>query len=197
MATKLNSFGSKRGSNDSISMPPPPAYAENFTYENDGMEVEIKSSKMKIPASRKLYDNIEVSSNSSSEDVPSSSSSSISKGHKNDAFESVDLKDVDVEVGDVLGDLKRAALDDELEADKVTPVRLTWDEVDVIASPKTDIFGRKITEEKAIIKGVTGYAEPGTSMAVMGSSGAGKSTLLNVLTWRHMAGMFGSIHEYS
>jgi len=189
MATELNSVDSKRSSNDSMSMPPPPAYAENFTYENDGMEVEIKSSKMKIPASRKLYDNIEVSSNSSSDGVPSSSSSSISKGHNNDAFKSVDLKDVDLEVGDVLGDLKRAALDEELEADKVTPVRLTWDEVDVIASPKTDIFGRRITEEKAIIKGVTGYAEPGTSMAVMGSSGAGKSTLLNVLTWRHMAGL--------
>merc|ERR1712168_1678498 len=49
--------------------------------------------------------------------------------------------------------------------------------------------GKEISPEKKIIKGVSGYAEPGTSLAVMGSSGAGKSTLLNVLTWRNMGGL--------
>ena len=33
---------------------------------------------------------------------------------------------------------------------------------------------------------VTGYAEPGSLLAIMGSSGAGKSTLFNILTWRNL-----------
>jgi len=36
---------------------------------------------------------------------------------------------------------------------------------------------------------VSGYAEPGTLLAIMGSSGAGKSTLLNILTWRNITNL--------
>uniref|UniRef100_H2Z0C5 ABC transporter domain-containing protein n=1 Tax=Ciona savignyi TaxID=51511 RepID=H2Z0C5_CIOSA len=35
------------------------------------------------------------------------------------------------------------------------------------------------------LSAVSGYAEPGRVLAIIGSSGAGKSTLLNMLTWRN------------
>uniref|UniRef100_H2Z062 ABC transporter domain-containing protein n=1 Tax=Ciona savignyi TaxID=51511 RepID=H2Z062_CIOSA len=36
---------------------------------------------------------------------------------------------------------------------------------------------------------VSGYAEPGRVLAIIGSSGAGKSTLLNMLTWRNKSNL--------
>lgn len=38
------------------------------------------------------------------------------------------------------------------------------------------------SKTKAILKGVTGTAEPGSLLAIMGASGAGKTTMLNVLS---------------
>jgi len=46
-------------------------------------------------------------------------------------------------------------------------------------------------EELDLLKGVSGYFEPGTLTALMGSSGAGKTTLLDVLSGRKNT---GSIH---
>jgi ABC-type multidrug transport system ATPase subunit len=43
-------------------------------------------------------------------------------------------------------------------------------------------------EDIDILKGITGYAEPGTMTALMGSSGAGKTTLLDILSKRKNQG---------
>ncbi|SPR01275.1 unnamed protein product (mitochondrion) [Plasmodiophora brassicae] len=69
-------------------------------------------------------------------------------------------------------------------------VHLTWDNVQYSIPVKV---GKK-TEERALLKGVSGEAKPGQLCAIMGSSGAGKTTLLNVLAGRIDVGnLSGSI----
>ena len=55
---------------------------------------------------------------------------------------------------------------------------LTWKDLDVFA-----INGRG--EKRPILSGITGYAEPGHMMAIMGPSGSGKSMLLDTLAGTH------------
>jgi ABC-type multidrug transport system fused ATPase/permease subunit len=51
---------------------------------------------------------------------------------------------------------------------------LTWQELSVTISISSG-------ETQTVLQGLTGYAEPGTLMALMGPSGSGKSTLLDAL----------------
>ncbi|KAJ1423367.1 P-loop containing nucleoside triphosphate hydrolase protein, partial [Ochromonadaceae sp. CCMP2298] len=63
------------------------------------------------------------------------------------------------------------------------PVTLSFRDVWYSVTPK----GSK-GEELDLLKGVSGYFEPGTVTALMGSSGAGKTTLLDVLAGRKNTG---------
>uniref|UniRef100_A0A7N0VM79 ABC transporter domain-containing protein n=2 Tax=Kalanchoe fedtschenkoi TaxID=63787 RepID=A0A7N0VM79_KALFE len=55
---------------------------------------------------------------------------------------------------------------------------LTWKDLWVT------VRDRRTGQEKAILQGLTGYAEPGNVVAIMGPSGCGKSTLLDALAGR-------------
>ncbi|MCP9262477.1 Protein white [Dirofilaria immitis] len=65
---------------------------------------------------------------------------------------------------------------------------VTWSDITVKVplSKKTLTQCLKIAREpretKTILSGVSGYATPGTTLAIMGSSGTGKTVLLNALT---------------
>ena len=54
---------------------------------------------------------------------------------------------------------------------------LIWEDVTVVL-PK---FGGGKGPTKRLLNGLSGYAEPGRIMAIMGPSGSGKSTLLDTL----------------
>ncbi|KAF0715901.1 Aste57867_3123 [Aphanomyces stellatus] len=64
---------------------------------------------------------------------------------------------------------------------RAVPVSLTFEDLwyTVTTNEKEDIH---------LLKGITGYAYPGTTTALMGSSGAGKTTLLDVLAGRKTSG---------
>ena len=57
----------------------------------------------------------------------------------------------------------------------VPPAYLVWEDLTVV------IPGFRNAPTKRILQCLSGYAEPGRMMAIMGPSGSGKSTLLNSL----------------
>lgn len=57
-------------------------------------------------------------------------------------------------------------------------IRLTWEHIVLKLTKKVS---RKKTEELVVLKDISGSAEPGELLVVMGTSGAGKSSLLSVL----------------
>lgn len=63
-------------------------------------------------------------------------------------------------------------------------ITYSWNKVNVFASTTQGCGRKKVTQEKHILKDVTGICRPGELLAIMGASGAGKTTLLNVLTFR-------------
>ncbi|XP_031636507.1 protein scarlet [Contarinia nasturtii] len=63
---------------------------------------------------------------------------------------------------------------------------LIWQNVNVYTKDKKN--GNSTNNLKRIINNSTGFIQPGTLMAVMGSSGAGKSTLMSALAFRNMPG---------
>ncbi|XP_039065771.1 ABC transporter G family member 15-like [Hibiscus syriacus] len=64
------------------------------------------------------------------------------------------------------------------DEDMVRGVYLVWQDLTVVLPN----FGNKPT--KRLLQGLSGYAEPGRIMAIMGPSGSGKSTLLDSLAGR-------------
>ncbi|XP_065840256.1 protein white-like isoform X2 [Oscarella lobularis] len=76
-------------------------------------------------------------------------------------------------------------------------VRLAWSNLTVIAPGKRRgclaTLRRKrqneMTPDKCILEEVSGVANPGELLAVMGASGAGKSTFMNVLSGRNLSGL--------
>ncbi|GMI92351.1 ATP-binding cassette G15 [Hibiscus trionum] len=77
--------------------------------------------------------------------------------------------------GDIRGSGGGAAAHDQ---DTVRGVYLVWQDLTVVLPN----FGNKPT--KRLLQGLSGYAEPGRIMAIMGPSGSGKSTLLDSLAGR-------------
>ncbi|KAL0365814.1 UNVERIFIED_CONTAM: ABC transporter G family member 25 [Sesamum radiatum] len=67
----------------------------------------------------------------------------------------------------------------------------------MFAGPSSDVENPAVhhLQERTILKGITGMAEPGKVLAVLGPSGSGKSTLLNALAGRlhHGHGLTGTI----
>lgn len=60
---------------------------------------------------------------------------------------------------------------------------LVWKELTVTVALKNG-------EAQNLLEGISGYAEPGSLMALMGPSGSGKSTLLDALSCRLAANAF-------
>uniref|UniRef100_K3WZL1 ABC transporter domain-containing protein n=1 Tax=Globisporangium ultimum (strain ATCC 200006 / CBS 805.95 / DAOM BR144) TaxID=431595 RepID=K3WZL1_GLOUD len=79
--------------------------------------------------------------------------------------------------GEIVLDINRSDLN-------FTPVTLAfkdlWYTVPLPSNPKHETID--------LLKGITGYALPGTMTALMGSSGAGKTTLMDVIAGRKTAG---------
>ncbi|KAL5006506.1 hypothetical protein ScPMuIL_015312 [Solemya velum] len=69
----------------------------------------------------------------------------------------------------------------------VGPVTLTWTNLNAsLKSQKFSLWGKYKEEDRVILKQVSGTAESGSFLAILGASGAGKTTLLNVLTQKNI-----------
>eukprot|EP00009_Paramoeba_aestuarina_P004200 CAMPEP_0201510384 /NCGR_PEP_ID=MMETSP0161_2-20130828/3093_1 /ASSEMBLY_ACC=CAM_ASM_000251 /TAXON_ID=180227 /ORGANISM="Neoparamoeba aestuarina, Strain SoJaBio B1-5/56/2" /LENGTH=688 /DNA_ID=CAMNT_0047905545 /DNA_START=21 /DNA_END=2087 /DNA_ORIENTATION=- len=69
-----------------------------------------------------------------------------------------------------------------------TPILLSWKNVSCALDDVSGPPCRREVNRKQILSDVSGYAQPGTLTAIIGSSGAGKSTLLDILSGRKNLG---------
>ena len=65
-------------------------------------------------------------------------------------------------------------------------IKLTFKDVNfqVETTTKTKVCGKAAKENLHILKGISGFAMPGTTTFIMGASGSGKTSLLNLLSDR-------------
>ncbi|XP_057982256.1 ABC transporter G family member 15-like [Malania oleifera] len=70
-------------------------------------------------------------------------------------------------------------------------IYLAWEDVTVVL-PTTNVIKNSPARNKKLLNGLTGYAEPGRIVAIMGPSGSGKSTLLDSLSGRLSANLIMS-----
>jgi len=78
--------------------------------------------------------------------------------------------------------------DNKLNEKKHIPLQLTWTDVSCTLDTSSGPPCRRTHSSKEILRGVNGFAKPGTITAIIGSSGAGKSTLLDILSGRKNLG---------
>ncbi|TYG46309.1 hypothetical protein ES288_D11G246800v1 [Gossypium darwinii] len=107
--------------------------------------------------------------------TPGSSPEHSSQNHQPEAAENDNLE-IESMVSGRVGSYNEAP-SFRIETEPGDGVFLTWADLWVTVSK-----GRK--GSRAILQGLTGYAEPGKMLAIMGPSGCGKSTLLDTLAGR-------------
>jgi len=80
----------------------------------------------------------------------------------------------------------KSGLDIETNVKSSAPLRLRleWTNVSLQKNIKEGSFFRSKTSQKQILKDLSGAAEPGELLAIMGPSGGGKTSLLNTLSRR-------------
>jgi ATP-binding cassette subfamily G (WHITE) protein 2 len=64
------------------------------------------------------------------------------------------------------------------------PIKLTWDDLNLAVDVVTKNRCKSTHKTLNILKGVSGYAMPGTTTFIMGASGCGKTSLLNLMSDR-------------
>ena len=69
-------------------------------------------------------------------------------------------------------------------AKSANSIKLTWTDLSYSVKISKGCLSSKKTQEMRIVKGVSGYAAPGTVTYILGSSGAGKTSLLDCLCKR-------------
>ncbi|CAD5212259.1 unnamed protein product [Bursaphelenchus okinawaensis] len=67
-----------------------------------------------------------------------------------------------------------------------TPKVLVWRNLNVSVPQQSGRFFKRTDEYRQVLNNVSGVAEPGEILAIMGESGAGKTTLLNVLMQQNL-----------
>lgn len=67
-----------------------------------------------------------------------------------------------------------------------SPIKLTFEDINfqVETNTKSRPCGKSVKETLHILKGISGFAMPGTTTFIMGASGSGKTSLLNLLSDR-------------
>ncbi|CAD5216680.1 unnamed protein product [Bursaphelenchus xylophilus] len=70
-----------------------------------------------------------------------------------------------------------------------TPKVLVWRNLKVSVPQQTGRLFKRSSNYRQVLDNVSGVAEPGEILAIMGASGAGKTTLLNVLTQQNLSNL--------